>query len=50
MTHPSLGGVKTTGFNQDGTIVIEFKRTIMIYKRGHVPPRIEGPKIKSTEL
>jgi hypothetical protein len=28
---------KTTGFNQDGTVVIEFKRTIMVYKRGHVP-------------
>jgi itaconyl-CoA hydratase len=29
--------VKTTGFKQDGTVVIEFKRTMMIYKRGHVP-------------
>ena len=29
--------VKTTGFNQDGTPVIEFKRTFMVYKRGHVP-------------
>ncbi len=28
---------KTTGFKQDGTVVIEFKRTTMIYKRGHVP-------------
>lgn len=28
---------KTIGFNQDGKIVIEFKRTVMIYKRGHVP-------------
>jgi itaconyl-CoA hydratase len=30
--------VKSTGFNQDGTTVIEYKRTIMIYRRGHVPP------------
>jgi itaconyl-CoA hydratase len=29
--------VKTTGTNQDGVIVIEFKRTFMVYKRGHVP-------------
>jgi len=29
--------VKTTGINQDGKTVIEFKRTFMIWKRGHVP-------------
>ena len=29
--------VKTTGVNQDGTPVIEFKRTFMVWKRGHVP-------------
>jgi len=29
--------LKTIGFNQDGVVVIEFKRTIMVYKRGHVP-------------
>ncbi len=29
--------VRTTGFNQDGVVVIEFTRTVMIYKRGHVP-------------
>ena len=29
--------VKTTGFNQDGIVVIHFKRTFMVYKRGHVP-------------
>jgi acyl dehydratase len=37
--------VKTTGFTQDGTVVIEFKRTIMVYKRGHVPTsHIPDPK------
>ncbi len=44
-TRPQMGvvTVKTTGFNQDGTIVIEFKRTILVYKRAHVPsiPRPE---------
>jgi acyl dehydratase len=29
---------KTIGFNQDGTIVLEFQRTILVYKRGSVPP------------
>jgi acyl dehydratase len=29
--------VRTTGYNQDGTVVIEFERTIMVYRRGHVP-------------
>lgn len=29
--------VKTTGYKHDGSVVIEFKRTMMIYKRGHIP-------------
>ena len=29
--------VKTTGVNQNGTPVIEFTRTFMVWKRGHVP-------------
>ena len=29
--------VKTTGFNQAGVVVIEFRRTIMVYKRAHAP-------------
>jgi itaconyl-CoA hydratase len=29
--------VKSTGYNQDGTVVIDFKRTMMVYRRGHVP-------------
>lgn len=39
-SRPNVGivKVKTSGFNQDGTIVIEFTRTFMVYKRGHVPP------------
>jgi acyl dehydratase len=31
--------VKTTGSNQDGTVVLEFERTFMVYKRGAVPQR-----------
>ena len=29
--------VKTTGFNQDGTPVIHYRRSILVYKRGHEP-------------
>src|SRR5260370_22634785 len=29
--------VRTTGFKQDGTEVISFKRTAMIYRRGQAP-------------
>ncbi|HLK53065.1 MAG TPA: MaoC family dehydratase [Candidatus Angelobacter sp.] len=38
-SRPNIGivRVKTTGYKQDGSVVIEFKRTMMIYKRGHVP-------------
>ena len=33
--------VKTTGMNQHGVSVIEFTRTFMIWKRGHVPGRLQ---------
>jgi len=38
-SRPNVGivQVKTTGSNQEGTVVIEFKRTFMVYKRDHVP-------------
>jgi acyl dehydratase len=38
-SRPNVGivRVKTTGVNQDGVTVIEFTRTFMVYKRGHVP-------------
>jgi acyl dehydratase len=43
-SRPNVGivRVKTTGVNQDGTPVIEFKRTFMVYKRGHVPPTLQS--------
>ena len=43
-SRPSVGivRVKTTGFNQDGTVVIEFKRMFMVYKRGRVPDTIRS--------
>lgn len=35
--HMGLVEIKTTGFKQDGTVVMEFRRTILVYKRGHQP-------------
>jgi len=42
-SRPAVGivRVKTTGVNQHGTTVIEFKRTFMVWKRGHVPDRAQ---------
>lgn len=40
-SRPTMGivEVKSTGYKQDGTVVIEFRRSVMVYKRGHVPVR-----------
>jgi acyl dehydratase len=35
--HMGIVEVKTTGFKQDGTVVMTFRRTVMVYKRGHEP-------------
>jgi len=36
---PNIGivGIRTIGYTQDGTVVIEFVRTVMMYRRGHAP-------------
>lgn len=38
-SRPEVGivRVETIGYNQDGTVVIRFQRTIMVYRRGHGP-------------
>jgi itaconyl-CoA hydratase len=38
-SRPAVGivRVKTTGYNQNGAVVMDFKRTFMVYKRGHAP-------------
>ena len=40
-SRPTMGivEIETTGFKQDGTVVMTFRRTILVYKRGHVPTR-----------
>lgn len=46
-SRPNVGIVKvrTTGFNQDGTVVITFTRTLLVYKRGR-GPTIPQPELK----
>ncbi len=47
-SRPNMGivEIKTVGFKPDGTVVMTFRRTILVYKRGHVPqhptPTIKG--------
>lgn len=40
-SRPAVGivTVHTQGFNQHGTVVIEYDRTVMVYKRGESPDR-----------
>jgi itaconyl-CoA hydratase len=46
-SRPNVGIVrfKTTGYKQDGTVVIEFQRTVMIYRRGYVPQAPPAPRL-----
>ncbi len=43
-SRPNVGivTVRTTGYNQDGVVVITFNRTVMVYRRGQAPviPRV----------
>lgn len=48
-SRPTMGliEVKTTGFKQDGVVVMDFRRTILIYKRGHLPTRpVPAPAVR----
>jgi itaconyl-CoA hydratase len=46
-SRPNMGlvEVRTTGFKQDGTVIMTFRRTILVYKRGHAPS-IPIPDVK----
>lgn len=50
-SRPHMGIVEfeTVGFNQEGTVVMTFRRTVMLYKRAHVP-QIPLPDIKGERL
>ncbi len=41
--HMGIVKVRTIGYNQDGVVVIEFVRTLLVYKRGH-GPRAHRPR------
>jgi acyl dehydratase len=47
-SRPQAGIVKfeTKGLNQDGVVVISFKRTILVYKRGEAPSEDIFPAIQ----
>jgi itaconyl-CoA hydratase len=47
-SRPNVGivTVKTLGYNQDGTVVISFKRTLLVYKRDHAPADLARPQIR----
>ena len=47
-SRPEVGivEVETTGFNQDGTVVITFRRTLLVYKRDHAP---QIPRLRPAE-
>jgi itaconyl-CoA hydratase len=47
-SRPNIGivTVKTTGYKQDGTVVITFKRTLMVFRRGHAP-EIPRPRLQN---
>lgn len=43
--HMGIVEIKSTGFKQDGTVVLTYRRTIMVYKRGHEPKPPELPQV-----
>lgn len=47
-SRPNMGlvEIRTTGFKQDGTVVLRFRRTILVYRRGFVP-QIPIPQVQS---
>jgi itaconyl-CoA hydratase len=43
-TNVGIVTVRTSGFNQDGTEVIAFRRSVMVYRRGRRPGATGPPK------
>jgi itaconyl-CoA hydratase len=44
--HMGLITIKTSGYKTDGTVVIEYKRTLLVYKRAHMPKHpAPAPKV-----
>jgi acyl dehydratase len=51
-SHPDAGIVKvrTIGYNQAGTVVIRFIRTVMVFRRGHGPGPVPAPNDSATAV
>jgi itaconyl-CoA hydratase len=51
-SRPNVGivRVKSTGFNQDGVTVIEYRRTFMVYKRGQGPKTARDRAVEAAGL
>lgn len=50
-SRPSMGivRVKTWGYKPDGSVVIEFRRALMVYRRGQGPSHaVPAPRIEAT--
>ncbi len=45
--HQGIVGFRTVGYNQDGKPVITFDRTILVYRRGHVPAKPTRPELRA---
>jgi len=47
-SRPDVGivQVRTTGFNQDGEVVVQFRRTLLVYKQGHGPQPPHMPALE----
>ncbi|HUX67307.1 MAG TPA: MaoC family dehydratase [Terriglobales bacterium] len=45
--HQGLVEIRTVGFKQDGTVVLTYRRTILVYKRGYAP-QIPQPKLQQS--
>jgi len=45
--HQGIVGFRTVGYNQDGKPVITYDRTILVYRRGHVPAKPVRPELRA---
>ena len=46
-TNVGIVGIRTIGYTQDGQIVIEFLRTVMMYRRGHAPAQLRPEPVRA---
>ncbi len=46
--HQGIVDFRTIGYNQDGVTVIQYRRTVLIYKRGQVPEPPQPPELRSS--